>query len=678
MTNFICSGHTLLCELVAPARTKYLGVRNFDLAHMKSHQRPVFVIVFQILLLFSLAPFCIAQQLSWEYPTGTHVNVVSMSADGSCLVSGNSAGAIDFFDTEFSHQTYLWRAMARDQVRSVALSDDGSFVVAGGNDGAIYFIDRQFAKRSPLWKFQTAGTVFSVAISGNGSYIAAGSYDHRVYYLNSYFSGSAPLWSFQTDGNVRSVAISGDGTFVVAGSEDQYVYFFEKSYRGNTFLWRLKTSAPPLVVAISNDGRYVVAGCSDGYVYFVDRDFSRDSYIWRCATGDSVESVSISQNGSYIAAGSSDGSLYFFDRELSNNQYLWRYMIGKPVENVVISRNGSQVSCAGGFSAYVFDISSNAETYTWSYDAKAEVTSISMPSNGGLLIVGDEKGFVHVLRNLIATTEFSTSTSLTTTSLTTNVAPFINPYVIPITILLAVLVFIGLFVKTRSGKSQSASLAIPSERVSTGTKALDELTGGGLPQSYSVALSSPSCDQRDLIIQHFLTQGVGDGKFTLCLTTDIAKYLDLVKEYPESFRVLLCNPQADELVPHFPNVSKTKAVENLTELNIILMEIVGSIRATSKERRVCIEILSDVLLHSGVQTCRKWTAEIVPRLKSRGFTVLGVINPSMHKKEEIEAITSVFDGEIEIAEREFDEKPQRFVAVRRLYGLKHSDEGKAV
>ena len=662
---------------------------------MRTARRCVTIVLLQIVLFLFLVQSCGAQSLLWKYPTGTDVMAVSTSADGSYIVSGNTDGSIDFFDTAFSHRTYLWRTVVRDQVRSVAVSDDGSFVAAGGNDGVVYFVDRQFAKRSPLWKFQTAGTVFSVAISGNGSYITAGSYDHRVYFMDNGLSGDAPLWSHQTGGNVRSVAISGDGSFLAAGSEDQYLYFFEKSYRGNTFLWRFEMSAPPLTVAISDDGNYVVTGCSDGYVYFADRNFSRNSYLWRYQTDNRISSISISHDGSYVVAGSLDGYLYLFDKGFSNNSYLWKYQTKKTVEAVAVSKNGVYLVCAAGTSAYLFDASFSGQTYIWSYDAGTKVTSVSISNSGQLVVVGDEGGFVHALRNLEASTHLFTTTEMnTSTSGTITSTPFINLYMVAIILMIAVLVFLGIYLrKTGAGEhievrkprlvfasARKEHLPLVSERMmSTGIRVLDELMMGGFPYSYSIVLLSPSCDQRDQVVQSFLRQGVGDQKSTLCLTTDVTKYLDLIESYPEPFHLVLCNPQADELAPSLPNVSKTKGVENLTEINIALMKIVESLAPQKlEEGRFYIDILSDVLLLQGKATTRRWISELVPRLKARGFTVLGMINPSMHNKEETEAITSIFDGEIEIFEKEVEGKIRKFIAVRRLYDRSYIEEERVI
>jgi hypothetical protein len=82
-----------------------------------------------------------------------------------------------------------------------------------------------------------------------------------------------------------------------------------------------------------------------------------------------------------------------------------------------------------------------------------------------------------------------------------------------------------------------------------------------------------------------------------------------------------------------PNVSETKGVDNLTDINIALMKIVESLdHVKIVEKRAYIEILSDVLLYHGGPTTRRWISELVSRLVARGFVVLGMINPQCTRK----------------------------------------------
>jgi hypothetical protein len=53
---------------------------------------------------------------------------------------------------------------------------------------------------------------------------------------------------------------------------------------------------------------------------------------------------------------------------------------------------------------------------------------------------------------------------------------------------------------------------------------------------------------------------------------------------------------------------------------------------------------------------------LLPDLKSKGFTTLAVMNPLMHPPEEVHAILDVFDGEINIFEKDLE----KYLIVKKL------------
>jgi hypothetical protein len=77
-------------------------------------------------------------------------------------------------------------------------------------------------------------------------------------------------------------------------------------------------------------------------------------------------------------------------------------------------------------------------------------------------------------------------------------------------------------------------------------------------------------------------------------------------------------------------------------------------------------IVSDVLLqHHAVQT-RRWLNALIPELKSAGFTTLAVIDPQIHPPEEIHAILGMFEGEININEKETEKGPRKFLKIKKM------------
>ncbi len=210
------------------------------------------------------------------------------------------------------------------------------------------------------------------------------------------------------------------------------------------------------------------------------------------------------------------------------------------------------------------------------------------------------------------------------------------------------------------------------DRVATGYEDLDHLLLGGIPQNYAVILTSPSCDEKDLMINKFLDTGAKKGQPTFYVTIEAIGVRALVERFQSNFYLFICNPQANRMIQTLPNVFKLKGVESLTDINIALTSAFRRLDASSSgARRVCIEIISDVLLqHHAVQT-RRWLAALIPDLRSRGFTTLAVMNPKMHSSEEVQAILGLFEGEIGIYEKETEKGSEKFLRIRRLYNQKY-------
>ncbi len=208
------------------------------------------------------------------------------------------------------------------------------------------------------------------------------------------------------------------------------------------------------------------------------------------------------------------------------------------------------------------------------------------------------------------------------------------------------------------------------DRITTGHEGLDDLLFGGIPQNYAVILTSPSCDERDSLIRSFLESGAKKGQTTFHITTRAIGLEDLTKEYPSNFYVFICNPKANEITKSLPNVYKLKGIENLTEISIALTMALRKLNAAVKApRRCCIQIVSDILLqHQALQT-RRWLNGLLPELRSKGFTVLAVMDPGMHSQQDVRAVLDLFDGEINIYEKE----KVGFIRIKRMTEQEYSE-----
>jgi KaiC/GvpD/RAD55 family RecA-like ATPase len=138
--------------------------------------------------------------------------------------------------------------------------------------------------------------------------------------------------------------------------------------------------------------------------------------------------------------------------------------------------------------------------------------------------------------------------------------------------------------------------------------------------------------------------------------------------------LFVCNLRADLMAKDLPNVYKLKGVDNLTEIDIVLTKALRHLDASSPgPKRACIEIVSDVLLQHHAVTTRKWLSGLIQELKSKGFVTLATIDPFI-STEEFPAVTSLFDGEIRIAEKENEKGRRKVLQILRLRSQRYSED----
>jgi KaiC/GvpD/RAD55 family RecA-like ATPase len=238
----------------------------------------------------------------------------------------------------------------------------------------------------------------------------------------------------------------------------------------------------------------------------------------------------------------------------------------------------------------------------------------------------------------------------------------------------AIVVSIGLiiyFAYPKDGKSEGTRRATLSNiktqkikgRLPTGHKKLDTLLYGGVPPKFAVALTMPINDYGNQLIEKFVETGAKNNEITFYITIDPSFATELARKFPSNFYLFVANPQTKILLEKAPNVFALNGIENLTEINIILTKVFRKTEPTQKSpRRICINIISDVLLEHGSVLTRKWLSELIVAMKSEGFTILAVMNPQMHSSEEVQSILGIFDGEINISEREF----RSFLKIKRM------------
>ena len=204
------------------------------------------------------------------------------------------------------------------------------------------------------------------------------------------------------------------------------------------------------------------------------------------------------------------------------------------------------------------------------------------------------------------------------------------------------------------------------DRISTGTKELDSLLLGGIPKEYAVVLTDPSSDERELLVQNFLEAGTKEIQTTFYVTTETVGLEKLLEN--SCFHLFLCNPKPKVEVPDLPNIIKLRSKTDINNLNMALVKESRDLQTQQSPKRLCVEVVSDVLLEYGAKTTRKWLAELITELTSKNFIILAMINPAMHPSDQTNSVLDLFDGEINITQPEDPLECKKSIQVRKLRG----------
>ena len=63
---------------------------------------------------------------------------------------------------------------------------------------------------------------------------------------------------------------------------------------------------------------------------------------------------------------------------------------------------------------------------------------------------------------------------------------------------------------------------------------------------------------------------------------------------------------------------------------------------------------------------RRWLTALLPELRSAGFTTLAVIDPQIHPSDELHAIIGLFEGEINLYEKETEKGSEKFLKIKKM------------
>jgi KaiC/GvpD/RAD55 family RecA-like ATPase len=206
-----------------------------------------------------------------------------------------------------------------------------------------------------------------------------------------------------------------------------------------------------------------------------------------------------------------------------------------------------------------------------------------------------------------------------------------------------------------------------------GIQELDDILYGGIPSGYSVLLTSPPLDEKDLIVDSYLQQGLFKEETVLQITSSIKDISrSFVLNYPDNFYIMLCSPWAESIIEDTQNLAKIPGIEDLTQLNISLNVFIRDIKQRGKNiDRVVIDLLSDTLLMHETRVVRRWLMDLLTLFKQLKVTSLSTLDQGMHSASEARIIIDLFDGHMDITENRLERSTKKILNIKRLYNKKY-------
>ena len=112
---------------------------------------------------------------------------------------------------------------------------------------------------------------------------------------------------------------------------------------------------------------------------------------------------------------------------------------------------------------------------------------------------------------------------------------------------------------------------------------------------------------------------------------------------------------------------KLQGKTDLNNLGIALTKAYRSLNQNLVQpKRICIEILSEVLDDYGSNTARKWISDLITNYGARGFTMLAVMDPKEHPPDQATTVLNLFDGEISILQSDDPLDCKKSILVKKL------------
>ncbi len=346
--------------------------------------------------------------LMWDLETAKvvrrfkgHTNSVyalTISGDGTRLVSGDGAGQVIIWDTATGEPVQKINETTK-RIFGVILSPDKKRLLIGGDDPYILVWDVVAGKtaqkvgdftgtiiRNMAWS--PTGDTFAVSILRNGT---ASVYDANTYARIASFTGHLP--------NVWGISYSPDGKYVFSSDDDDVIRWdiFGRGAESR----RMALGAPGEALALHPNGGSALV-ILNGKLTLWDIDNAAQVKIFDATD---VNAAAFSADGTRIASAQQDNSVTIWDAATGKSLQTLKGL-NAPARAVAFSPDGKSVAAAGGNvqvdgirladnDIHIWDAASSTQQFQLKGHT-AVVRALVFSPDGATLISGSDDGTVRL------------------------------------------------------------------------------------------------------------------------------------------------------------------------------------------------------------------------------------------------------------------------------------------
>ncbi|GFN39047.1 MAG: hypothetical protein YK1309IOTA_50004 [Marine Group I thaumarchaeote] len=235
-------------------------------------------------------------------------------------------------------------------------------------------------------------------------------------------------------------------------------------------------------------------------------------------------------------------------------------------------------------------------------------------------------------------------------------------------------------IKQELSTTDVPSIDFDPTKLSFGVKIIDNTLYGGIPKNSVTVITSPACKEKEIMVSKFVETGLNKDEIVVYVSSNDKILQDKNSIQNQKFYTIICNAKVE--VRRTSEVSsknkiKVGSVEQLNPLSYALQTVLNNISDANddeKPKRLILDIVSDVLLFNQSLTTRKWLGETITKFNAKNFTVLTTLNPKMHSTEDVQVLLDLFDGQIDLYEKDSETSSKMYMKIKRLKDNKFSDK----